>query len=199
MTSVRRRATHHWLRTNTCTKLARIDRRASIAVIANSARRFARIAANARCRIARPRYMALIQWSTWHLIPSRAKTRLARVRLCARITVIASCAVRSIWIAAHSRKWITNTRDMARIGCRAGHGVRPGTRSRLTRIRLRTTIAVVARGSIGLGRRRANSGTRITRTRIVTLIQRHTRERIAACTNAYLASIRLRARIAVSA
>lgn len=199
MTSIRRRPTRHRLRTNTCTELAGIDRRASIAVIADHARWLVRIAANARRRIARPRDVALIQWRTWYRIRSRAKTRLARIQLCARVAVIARCTIHSVWIGTHSRHCIANTCNMARIGCRTGHRVCPGARTGLTRIRLRTTIAVVARRPIALGRIRTNSRARITRAGNVALIQRHTRDWTTASTNAGLARIRLRACIPVTA
>lgn len=86
---------------------------------------------------------------------------------------------------------------MTLIHGRTDDRVRPGARARLTRIRLRTRVVVIARRSIGLVRIAARAGGRIACPRDMALIERRTNHGTRAHASARLARIRLRATIAV--
>lgn len=117
----------------------------------------------------------------------------------ASIVVIAHAPVGFGRIGTYARGGIARAGIVALIRRRADDGVCPGTGSRLTRIRLRAGIAVIAYGAIGFGRIRAHSRGGIARADIVALIRCRADDRICPCTDAGLATIRLRTSTAVVA
>ncbi len=197
VTSIERGANHRSPRARS--RLAAIRRRTRIAVVARRAVRRVRIAALARRGITRTRHVTRIERRARDRVRSIARTRLATIRLRTRIVVVAAGAVRSIGIAALTRRGIAGTRHVTRIERRAGLGVRPGARTRLTRIRLRTTIVVAARRAIGRIRIAALTRRWIADTGHVTRIERRAGLGVRPIARTRHARIRLRTTIAVAA
>jgi len=183
---------------STSARLTRIGLRTSIAIGARRTVIRDGIATSSRGRIACPHEMTLIERCAGHRIGPRAHTDLARIRLRTRIAIIAVRPIRGIGIAASARRRITRPRNMALIKRRTSNRVCPSTSTRLTRIRLRTSIAVIAaRPIIRIGIA-ASAGRRITRPRNMALIERQTRDRIRPRATTRLAGVGLRTSIAIS-
>lgn len=108
------------------------------------------MAACARGRIACARIVTLIQGHTRQRARAIAHPRLAGVDLCAPIAVIACRSVGLVRIAARTGRWIAYARDVALIERHTRERIGPRAHTHLTRIRLRTRIAVVACGPVDL-------------------------------------------------
>src|SRR5439155_232868 len=78
-----------------------------------------------------------------HGIPG-ARARLARVAPRAAAAIVAAHAVGLRPVRAHPRSGVARASVMALVECRALHGVRPGAHARLTGVRPRAGVAVVA-------------------------------------------------------
>ncbi len=181
------------------TGLAAVHLRARIAVIAGRAVRLGRIVTHARRRIARAHVVACIHRCAGDGHCARARTGLARIALRTSVAVVAHRAVHLDGIVTHARRRVARARIVTLIRRRTHHGVCPGTRTRLARIALRTSVVVVARRTVHLGRIVAHARHGITRARVVTLIGRRARDRVCPGTRPILTTIRLRAGIAVVA
>ncbi len=187
----------HGVAARACSGLARVCLGTRIAVITRRAVGLVRIGTRSRRRIARPRIVALIQCRARHRIGSGAGSGLARVCLGTRIAVITRRAVGLVRIGTHARCRITRPRIVALIQCRTRHRIAAITCARLTRVRLGTRIAVITRRAVRFARIGTHARRGIARPRVVALILRRTRDRRAARTNTGLATIELRAGIAV--
>lgn len=101
---------------NACTRLARIESGAGVAVRAHRAIGCKRIRAHPRCWITTACDMALICWRTRDRVVAHADTRLTGVDLRARIAVGTSGAVERGGVRAGARSRIARAGDVTLIG-----------------------------------------------------------------------------------
>jgi hypothetical protein len=170
------RDTRHRIAARAASCLTGIRLRAGIRIIARRTIGFVRVRANARRRIAYADIVALIQRDTRNRIATRASSRLAGIRLRARIRVIARRTIGFVRVRAHARGRIAYAHVVALIQRDTRHRIAAGTSSRLAGIRLRAGIRIIARRTIGFVRVRANTRSRIAYAHVVALIQRDTRD-----------------------
>src|SRR5437773_1906860 len=115
---------------------------ARAAVAARRAVRRERHRAPSGPRVARG-HVAGVRRRAGHGIPG-ARARLARVAPRAAAAIVAAHAVGLRPVRAHPRSGVARAGVMALVECRALHGVRPGAHARLTGVRSRAGVAVVA-------------------------------------------------------
>ena len=186
-----------WIATRTRARLARIRLCARVKVIARFPIGRIRIRAHTRGGIARSCVVALVKCRAYNRICTRTCTRLTRIRLRAGIAVTACRAVGDIRIGTSARHGITGSSNVALVERRADHWIGTAAGAIGARIRLCTSIAVIANGAFRCLRIRANARRWIAYTHNVALIRRRAHDGIGARTRTGLASIRLRTRIAV--
>ena len=87
--------------------------------------------------------MALVARRAGHGVGAHAGSRLTGIALRTGITVVTGRVVRLRWIRAHARRRIAGTGYVTLIARRARDRIRADAGSRLTRVALRTSIAVV--------------------------------------------------------
>ncbi len=143
--------------------------------------------------------MALIQCRTDDRIAAGTRSGLARIRLRARVAVIAGFAIGRIGIGTHTRGRIAHAGFVALVGRRADDRIGARARTRLTRIGLRASIVIAASRTIGDIRVGTRTCGGVARSGDVALIERRADDRIGAIARAIGARIRLRTSIAVIA
>ena len=137
--------------------------------------------------------MALVARGADYGIRTRAYAGLTVVGLGARVGVVARRAVRPNWIRAEAGNGVARAYVMALIARGAGYGIRTGTDSGLTGIRLGARVGVVARGAVRLVGIRADAGAGVARPGVVTLVAGRTDDRVRTRAYAGLACVGLRA------
>ncbi len=128
--------------------LARVGLRAGVAVVAGRAVRARGIRAEAGCRVARSRVVALVARRADHGVGAGAGSTLAGVGLSAGVPVVAGCSVRTGRVRAEPGRRIARAGIVACIGGAAVDGVRSHADAGLTGVGLGARIAVVARRSV---------------------------------------------------
>jgi hypothetical protein len=104
----------HWVARTTNTANAEIAYSTGIAIGAGGAVSSHRVGANARAGVASAGDMTLILCGAYHCVTGTGTVR-AHITGCARVTVIASRAVRLVWIRANPRARIAGAGGMALI------------------------------------------------------------------------------------
>src|SRR5205085_5746650 len=125
--------------------------------------------------------------------------RLAVIALRAGVAIVGGGAIGRRRVRAGAGGRIARARRVALIRRRAGHGVAARTRARLTRIALRAGVAVVAGGAVGGGRVRTRARGWIACTRCMALIRSNARDWVGSYARAALATVGLRAAVAIVA
>src|SRR5262249_49811639 len=103
--------------------------------------------------------------------PTHARSRLARVRLRARVAVVASAPVRLGRVRALTRARIARADIVALVLRGAHHRARTHAHASLARVGLRARIAVVARDAVGFRRVRADPGRGVAGAGAVALVE----------------------------
>lgn len=119
--------------------------------------------------------MALIRCHAHHRVCPSTHARLTAICLSTRIAIVAHAAIGFRRIGAHAGHGIANACDVALIRRAAYDRVCPGTHARLARIRCRARVVVIANRAIHFGGVRANTRSRLARSRVVAAIRRGTR------------------------
>src|SRR5207248_2341928 len=117
--------------------LARVALGAGVAVVARRPVSLRRIRAHPRCRVARPRLVALVLSRARDRVASHAGPALARVALGAGTPLAARRAVGLGWVRARPRCRVTRPRRVTLVGGRAGDGIAPGAGPALAGVGLR--------------------------------------------------------------
>jgi len=155
-----------------CAGLAVITRRTAITIAARCEVRGVRIRAHTGGRITRTRDVALVESRTHDRVAARTYTGLTCVGLRTQIGVVTCEPVRGRGIRTHSGGRSTRTRYVTLVGRRTDDRTGARTDTRLTRVHLRTRIAVITSESVrGIGIRADSSG-RIACTSNMALIRR---------------------------
>src|SRR5262249_11342302 len=128
------------------------------------------IGAHTRRGVAGADVVALVLRHAHDGVRSDARSRLARVRVGARALVVARRSVGLGRVRAEAARGIAKTRDVTLVEDQANDGHGTHARPRLARVDLRARIAIVATGTIGLGRVRARPVGGIARARVVALV-----------------------------
>src|SRR6267143_2062697 len=118
--------------------------------------------------------MTLIARCTGDWIGANAAPRLTSVSLRAGVTIVTCAAVRFRWVRTQTGCRITRSRVVTLIARRARDWIGTSADSRLTRISLRTGVAIITHGAVLLRWIRARSALRIAGAGVVTLITRGT-------------------------
>src|SRR5262249_55455774 len=132
--------------------LARVRLRAGVAVAARGSVGLGRVRAEERRLRARAGVGALIAHPAAEEVADGAHAALARVRLRAGVAVAAPRPCGLGRVRAEAVRRIAHADVVALIAHPAADEVAAGARAALAGVRLRTGVAVVARGSVGLGR-----------------------------------------------
>jgi len=133
--------------------------------------------------------MALITGEALECSAAGTDAILTSIIHCALIAIFTHLSIRTNWIGAGTRRWITGTNGMALItGC-AGDCIRTCTYTGLTCVSASTCTAITAGHTIRLSRIRTNTGGGITGARIMTLIGGGTHLGCTGSTGAGLTSI----------
>src|SRR5439155_477369 len=160
----------HRIPARTHTGLTRVALRTRVAVVTRCPVRRDRIRTLPRRGIARPRRVTLIRPATRHRIPARTHALLTRVVLRTRVAIVTRCPVRRHRILTLPRRAIARPLlpSSTRLGSR--HRIPARTHAGLTRVGLRTRVAVVTRRPVRRDRIRTLARRGVTRPGRMTLI-----------------------------
>src|SRR5262249_34377030 len=114
------------------------------------------IGAESGLRIATAGHVTWIGRRAGHRVAARADAGLARIGLRAGVGIVAGRAVWRRGVRALSIRRVARARDMALVGCSAGHRVAARADAGLASVGLRAGIGVVAGSAVGPGRVRAH-------------------------------------------
>src|SRR5207249_878159 len=144
---------------------------AGVAVIARGSVGGVGVRADARARVANAGDMTLIEGRAEDGVRAGARRSVAGGGGGAGVAVIARGSVGGVRVRADARARVANAGDMTLIEGRAEGGVRAGARPGLAGVGLGAGVAVIARGSVGGVRVRADARARVANTGDMALIE----------------------------
>jgi hypothetical protein len=170
-----------------CAGLAGVGSSASVPVVAGGAVRLRWVRARSRRRIACSCLMALVACQARYGVRTNARACLARVCLSASVSIGTRRPVRLTWVGACTSVRVTGASNVALVRRLARDRIRANAGACLARVRLGTSVSIVAAAAIGFGRIGADSAIWIARANLVALILGQTRHGTAANTGSSLA------------